>query len=722
MLIKQENIFAKFSFWKKFARYFAVVGSVAVLLFVGQASVSRGLDIANAAVDGLGVQFVGNGTDWTATIFNDNGSRFEPGSITAEFGAYHCDTRGTGACSGPRLKFETFNMPVPARGSSTQISLNNPGFGNCGRVQVDIGLPNGGGILGGTVFDTGVDCGAGSTPTPTPTSQPTPSPTPGGQACTPGEWSGATCARCNPSGTGMEADGTDWGDFSSNSSGWCGCAQRYSQTTQNKPYDQPNYPQCFGAPVTPTPTPTATPTPTPGGGPQACTPNAFDANSCRRCAADGTFWGTPGSDFGSNGGSGEWCGCALRYAADYSTNANYAVCRPTSPAPSSSPSNFTVSCSSSPSAVNVGQTVTWNASVAGGVAPYTYSWSGGVVGSGQSLQTSYASAGTKVSTVAVTDGTGTVRNSPNCSVAVSEVGGIGGVNCAAFVNRTTCGQPSYDTCSPACGADGKAIYNCYASQSPSQCIGTLSCDPENARCQGLPTPTPSPTPVSSCPLPMGPTTFLTNGQGDEASFPVNQTNFILSWNAIPGATGYTVTVDEVGTAANPDTIATNIQSTSLQLIISNPGRYTWLVRANNACGASGPGGIDFTILAPGASPTPTPSASPSPSPAASTSPAPGGGSTDGRLTTTASATGGQGGNVNLNITQPAAAQQSRPQVAGVTAQITQLPKTGLPVAAWALAAILPLGFKLRSFAKGIGETGRLNDQPHYISQKRIFKK
>ena len=46
---------------------------------------------------------------------------------------------------------------------------------------------------------------------------------------------------------------------------------------------------------------------------QVCTPNQFDANSCSRCSADGTWKGNSGSDFGPNNGSTQWCSCAQRY-------------------------------------------------------------------------------------------------------------------------------------------------------------------------------------------------------------------------------------------------------------------------------------------------------------------------------------------------------------------------------------------------------------------------
>lgn len=46
---------------------------------------------------------------------------------------------------------------------------------------------------------------------------------------------------------------------------------------------------------------------------QQCVPNQFDAGRCRRCASDGNFWGSDGSDFGSSNGSQEWCFCAQKH-------------------------------------------------------------------------------------------------------------------------------------------------------------------------------------------------------------------------------------------------------------------------------------------------------------------------------------------------------------------------------------------------------------------------
>lgn len=66
-------------------------------------------------------------------------------------------------------------------------------------------------------------------------------------------------------------------------------------------------------------------------------------------------------------------------------------------------STLSVSCSASPTTIATGQPVTWTAHAAGGGGSYTYSWSGtdGLAGSSQSVQKTYASAGTKTASVTV---------------------------------------------------------------------------------------------------------------------------------------------------------------------------------------------------------------------------------------------------------------------------------------------------------------------------------
>ena len=92
---------------------------------------------------------------------------------------------------------------------------------------------------------------------------------------------------------------------------------------------------------------------------------------------------------------------------------------------------------------------------------------------------------------------------------------------------------------------------------------------------------------------------------------------------------------------------------------------------------------------------------------------------------TVTATGGSssatGGSSNVNVTSgagsPVVAGAAKPLVAGVSTKVTELPKTGLPIAAWVLSGLLPAGLGLRKF----GSFGKgLKDTPRYLWQKREF--
>lgn len=122
-----------------------------------------------AAVSGLGASFsTSDGVNWTATIYNDANSNYSAGQqVTAEFGAYHCTSAGTAGCSPDQgitdfrqtLQFNNIIITAPAKGSSSQMTFTVPNAG-CGRVQVALGLPAGGGILGGQPYSFGTSCGS----------------------------------------------------------------------------------------------------------------------------------------------------------------------------------------------------------------------------------------------------------------------------------------------------------------------------------------------------------------------------------------------------------------------------------------------------------------------------------------------------------------------------------------------------------------------------------
>ncbi len=70
------------------------------------------------------------------------------------------------------------------------------------------------------------------------------------------------------------------------------------------------------------------------------------------------------------------------------------------------------------------------------------------------------------------------------------------------------------------------------------------------------------------------------------------------------------------------------------------------------------------------------------------------------------ANGGLGGNAVVNI------EQRSPEVA-------QLPKTGLPLAAWALTGLTPVGVVLKKFGKN---KDLIEQSPNFIWQSREFSK
>lgn len=96
----------------------------------------------------------------------------------------------------------------------------------------------------------------------------------------------------------------------------------------------------------------------------------------------------------------------------------------------------------------------------------------------------------------------------------------------------------------------------------------------------------------------------------------------------------------------------------------------------------------------------------------------GGSSTASGGSSSANATSGGGVPVVVAAAQPAVVV-AQPQVAGVSTKVTELPKTGLPVAAWVLSGLLPAGLGLRKF----GSFGKdQKDTARYLWQKREFER
>ncbi len=135
-----------------------------------------------------------------ATIYNSSTSKFAGGSLTTQFAVYHCSGADGSVCypgiadyiDSP-IPLQDININVPSRGA--QASLN-PGAALpiCGRIQIDYGLSNNRGILGGRVFQasSGVACVQDvpapivqPNPNPEQPVQPAPNPCPNGPADAP---------------------------------------------------------------------------------------------------------------------------------------------------------------------------------------------------------------------------------------------------------------------------------------------------------------------------------------------------------------------------------------------------------------------------------------------------------------------------------------------------------------------------------------------------------
>lgn len=69
---------------------------------------------------------------------------------------------------------------------------------------------------------------------------------------------------------------------------------------------------------------------------------------------------------------------------------------------------------------------------------------------------------------------------------------------------------------------------------------------------------------------------------------------------------------------------------------------------------------------------------------------------------------------------PTVAPTTTPAPTPTAAQVTQLPKTGLPLLAWALGGFLPAGALMRKL--GLKNSGTDNASPHYLVQEREFFK
>ena len=270
------------TFWKIFGKYL-LVGLSIMMLLVGSAQTNllqRGPDAVLADEEDYGE--VGPGNNGYDTGFiplePEQPAPVEQPVYIPEPAPAPVAPDPAPSCSGPELEYKQ----CTGCNESEPVYQNSCGEYSTGSKQHNAGCASW--------------CAQGA-PAPQPQPQPGPSCTPndqidtvqdcqGNQWCTFNIWRGTDCS----TGRG----------------GAYGCQHVPGRCGYNQPI----------TPVTPT---------------QVCTPNQFDGNMCRRCAGDGSFWGTPGSDYGPNHGAADWCSCAQKYNPSLHNQACQAA--PTYPTP-----------------------------------------------------------------------------------------------------------------------------------------------------------------------------------------------------------------------------------------------------------------------------------------------------------------------------------------------------------------------------------------------------
>lgn len=246
------------------------------------------------------------------------------------------------------------------------------------------------------------------------------------------------------------------------------------------------------------------------------------------------------------------------------------------------------------------------------------------------------------------------------------------------------------------------------------------------------TPVPTSTPVGT----------ITPPSGLNASCP-GGTTATLAWSAAfkgnASASNYTLRLnkepfgDWIGPGDQIFQAGTNLRYDITQL---TPGNYGFSVQAGFLDGSTSNQvlGNQFTCQVAGVTPTATPTPTPAPSGAAAIANCQPGQvvtMTNSQLTCVSVANANNNSNTNTvtvnntnNPAQPgsvlAAAPAAGAQVAGV-ATVNTLPKTGLPIAAWLLSGLLPIGAGLKKFA-GSGFEEADDSTPTYLWQKRRFMK
>lgn len=132
------------------------------------------------------------------------------------------------------------------------------------------------------------------------------------------------------------------------------------------------------------------------------------------------------------------------------------------------------------------------------------------------------------------------------------------------------------------------------------------------------TPTPTPCPLLSAPTGLSPVTSVTSSG-----------NVTFTWNAVPQAQKYAIRIDDRlngWACTNPGDICQDtLVSPSFTATLQPGNSYGWWVHGINSCGEFGPAtGVNFSLVAPTptVTPTPLPTATPTPRPTNTPTPTP----------------------------------------------------------------------------------------------------
>ncbi len=250
--------------------------------------------------------------------------------------------------------------------------------------------------------------------------------------------------------------------------------------------------------------------------------------------------------------------------------------------------------------------------------------------------------------------------------------------CPTLVNNNVCGQPTYDTCNY--NSDG-SVSDCYASANHNCHSGPISCN----------RPVQPPAPIATLPACTSLVTSSFCGQPayDTCTYSADGTVASCHASQNPNCTGTllcnqtqpvrpvtpVVIVPGVGGPAAPVTITdrntnsnSNVNSNANNININVPTPQTQAVTfaVNSGAAFRCPAGTNQTV---------------------------------------------QGNQIVCSQNAPVV------RVAGV-AETKELPKTGLPLIAWAAAAFVPMGAGMKRFNKGLSE--KLASHPSYLWEKRLY--